>query len=146
MSEYYVYIMASRSKALYTGVTNDLVRRVYEHKTKALGGHTAKYNENKLVYFDSTDDIAVAIGREKQIKGWNRAKKILLIESVNPGWEDLSTGWMDLETPVAGGNSLGRERRTFLSLSFRARLQPPCHIYEGCVRRISCHRELVRPL
>ena len=93
MNQYYVYIMTNRSKTLYTGVTNDLVRRVYEHKNKMVDGFTKKYNITKLVYFEETNDVQSAITREKQIKGWLRRKKIALIQSVNPGWKDLSEGW-----------------------------------------------------
>jgi putative endonuclease len=93
MNQYYVYIMTNRSKTLYTGVTNDLTRRVYKHKNKMIDGFTKKYNITKLVYFEETNDILSAITREKQIKGWLRSKKIALIGSVNPKWEDLSEGW-----------------------------------------------------
>ncbi len=93
MNQYYVYIMTNRSKTLYTGVTNDLTRRVYEHKNKMIDGFTKKYNITKLVYFEETNDILSAITREKQIEGWLRSKKIALIGSVNPKWEDLSEGW-----------------------------------------------------
>lgn len=93
MKQYYVYIMTNRSKTLYTGVTNDLMRRVYEHKNKMVEGFTKKYNITKLVYFVETNDVQSAITREKQIKGWLRAKKIALIESKNPEWKDLSEGW-----------------------------------------------------
>jgi putative endonuclease len=85
--------MTNRSKTLYTGVTNDLMRRVYEYKNKMVEGFTKKYNITKLVYYEETNDIQVAISREKQIKGWLRGKKIALIESVNPKWNDLSEGW-----------------------------------------------------
>ena len=85
--------MTNRSKTLYTGVTNDLMRRVYKHKNKMIEGFTKKYNITKLVYYEETNDIQVAISREKQIKGWLRGKKIALIESVNPKWNDLSEGW-----------------------------------------------------
>jgi putative endonuclease len=78
------------NKVLYTGVTNDLERRLYEHKNKLIKGFTEKYNVNKLVYFDSTTDVKAAIAREKQIKGWTRQKKNDLIESINPQWYDLS--------------------------------------------------------
>jgi putative endonuclease len=91
--EYYVYIMTNKSRTLYTGVTNNLERRVYEHKNKLIPGFTSKYNITKLVYYESGDDISVAIAREKQIKGWLRVKKIALIESVNPEWNDLSEEW-----------------------------------------------------
>lgn len=90
---YYVYIMTNKSRTLYTGVTNNLERRVYEHKHKLLPGFTSKYNITKLVFFEAGDDISVAIAREKQIKGWLRAKKIALIESMNPEWKDLSEDW-----------------------------------------------------
>jgi putative endonuclease len=85
--------MTNRSKTLYTGVTNDLIRRVCEHKNKIIDGFTKKYNITKLVFYEETKDIRAAIEREKQIKGWLRSKKIALIESVNPKWEDLSKEW-----------------------------------------------------
>ncbi len=91
MNSYYVYILTNRSKTLYTGVTNDLLRRVHEHKQKLIPGFTQKYNINRLVYYEETSDVTEAIAREKQIKGWVRAKKIALIESRNPEWLDLST-------------------------------------------------------
>ena len=78
------------NKVLYTGVTNNLERRVYEHKNKLIKGFTAKYNVNKLVYFEYTSDVNSAIAREKQIKGWTRQKKNELIQSINPEWKDLS--------------------------------------------------------
>jgi putative endonuclease len=88
---YYVYMLTNwNNKVLYTGVTNDLERRIYEHKNKLVKGFTAKYNVNKLVYFECTSDITTAITREKQIKGWTRQKKNELIQSVNPKWRDLS--------------------------------------------------------
>jgi putative endonuclease len=77
-------------KVLYTGVTNNLERRLYEHKNKLVDGFTKKYNVNKLVYFECTSDIKAAIAKEKQIKGWARQKKNELIESMNPMWKDLS--------------------------------------------------------
>ena len=85
--------MTNKSRTLYTGVTNDLERRVYEHKKKLVPGFTAKYNIDRLVYYEATEDVNAAISREKQIKGWLRAKKIALIESVNPVWRDLSLDW-----------------------------------------------------
>ena len=89
----YVYILTNRyNKVLYTGVTGDLVKRVYEHKNDLVDGFTKKYNTHKLVYFEVFDYILNAIEREKQIKGWLRSKKIALIESKNPKWEDLYEG------------------------------------------------------
>jgi putative endonuclease len=88
--QYFVYIMTNpRNTVLYTGVTGDLKRRVWEHKTKAVPGFTAKYNVVKLVYFEVFDDPEEAILREKKIKGGSRAKKIALINSFNPQWRDL---------------------------------------------------------
>jgi len=97
VNQYYVYILASRSRNLYVGVTNDLERRVYEHKQKLVPGFTTKYNINRLVYFETTKDVDVAISREKQIKGWLRSRKITLIESMNPTWDDLSASWFEEE-------------------------------------------------
>jgi len=93
MRTYYVYIMASRSRVLYVGVTRDLTGRVSEHRQKLIPGFTARYNANRLVYYEDFRDIRAAIAREKQIKGWLRSKKIALIESMNPRWQDLSAGW-----------------------------------------------------
>jgi putative endonuclease len=91
----YVYIMASASGTLYTGVTNDLYRRIYQHKNKLISGFTLKYNIIKLVYYEETPEIRAAIAREREIKGWLRRKKVALIESVNPSWKDLSETWYD---------------------------------------------------
>ena len=91
MNQYYVYIMTNKSRTLYTGVTNNLERRVQEHKQKLVPGFTAKYNINRLVYYEVTDNVYSAISREKEIKGWLRAKKIGLIKSKNPEWRDLSS-------------------------------------------------------
>jgi putative endonuclease len=85
--------MASSSGSLYTGVTDDLERRVSEHKNKFVPGFSSKYNVNRLVYYEETKDIKVALNREKQIKGWLRAKKVELITSCNPKWQDLSDDW-----------------------------------------------------
>ena len=90
-NNYYVYILASqRNGTLYIGVTNDLARRVYEHKNSLIEGFTKKYNVKTLVYYEMTDDIGVAINREKCLKKWNRKWKLNLIESQNPEWKDLS--------------------------------------------------------
>ena len=78
---------------MYVGVTNNLVRRLYEHKHKLVDGFTKKYNVHKLVYFDNTSDIRAAIAREKQIKGWTRQRKNELVETMNPQWEDLAEKW-----------------------------------------------------
>ena len=93
MKNYYVYIMTNNSKTLYTGMTNNLLRRVYEHKNKLIDGFTKKYSITQLVFFDETSDVNEAIILEKKIKGWTRSKKIALIESQNPNWLDLSHDW-----------------------------------------------------
>ncbi len=88
--QYYVYIMTNAyNTALYTGVTNDLRRRVYEHREGQSGGFTSRYNVKKLVYYEVTSDVRAAIAREKQIKGGSRRKKIELIQAMNPYWRDL---------------------------------------------------------
>lgn len=92
--QYYVYIMTNKwNTTLYTGVTNDIYCRVYQHKKKLVKGFTSKYNINKLVYYEEYDYIEDAIYREKQIKAGSRKKKMELIESINKKWEDLSKDW-----------------------------------------------------
>jgi putative endonuclease len=89
-TQYYVYILTNKNnKVLYIGVTNDLERRIYEHKNKLVEGFTKKYNLNKLIYYEMTEDISSAIEREKQLKNWHRDWKINLIKSFNPMWKDL---------------------------------------------------------
>jgi len=88
---YYVYLLTNwNNKVIYVGVTNDLERRVYEHKNKLVEGFTKKYNLKKLVYFEETNDVRAAIAREKEIKRWRREKKNQLVNKANPKWEDLS--------------------------------------------------------
>ena len=94
---FYVYILASKSRVLYTGITNNLGRRLLEHKNKLVHGFTSKYNINQLVYYEEFSNPQDAILREKQIKGWVRIKKIKLIEAINAGWKDLSVGWFEAE-------------------------------------------------
>jgi putative endonuclease len=90
MEQYFVYILTNKyNKVLYVGVTNNLIRRVYEHKNKLINGFTSKYNVNKLVYYESFQSVFDAIKREKEIKGWKREKKVALINSFNPEWKDL---------------------------------------------------------
>ena len=91
--QYYVYIMSSRSRVIYIGVTNDLPRRVYEHQHRLVRGFTQRYHVTQLVYFEVAADIRAAITREKQLKGWTRQKKIALITAHNPAWHDLSATW-----------------------------------------------------
>ncbi len=94
-NQFYVYIMTNHSGTLYTGMTNDLVKRVYEHKNSLVNGFSKRYRINRLVYFEQTQNVESAISREKEIKGWVRKKKVNLIESINPGWKDLSKDWFD---------------------------------------------------
>jgi len=90
---YFVYILANRSRTLYTGVTNDIHRRVLDHQSGTASGFTRRYLVRRLVYVESTTDVRAAIAREKEIKGWLRAKKLALIEAANPGWTDLAAAW-----------------------------------------------------
>ena len=93
--EYFVYIVSSRSGTLYIGMTNSICRRALQHKSGEIEGFASKYGCNRLVYYESFDDVHRAIGREKQLKGWTRAKKIALIENQNPEWKDLTVTWRD---------------------------------------------------
>lgn len=91
--EYYVYIMSNRTKTLYIGLTNNIMKRVLQHKQKQIEGFTKKYNLIYLVYFESTNSIYDALKREKQLKNWHRQWKINLIEESNKNWDDLSSEW-----------------------------------------------------
>jgi putative endonuclease len=91
---YYVYLLSNwNNKVLYIGVTNDLQRRIHEHRQKLIPGFTEKYNVNKLVYYEQTSDVISAISREKELKKWRREKKNTLVNGVNPEWKDLSLDW-----------------------------------------------------
>ena len=94
-NQYYVYIMTNKSGTLYAGMTNNIKKRVYEHKNKLIPGFTKKYNISRLIYFETFGNVHSAIAREKTIKGWLRKKKIELINKTNPDWEDLSSDWYD---------------------------------------------------
>jgi putative endonuclease len=85
--------MTNRSRTLYVGITNDLERRVHEHRAKLTPGFTSRYRIDRLVHYEVTGDVLSAIRREKEIKGWVRSRKIALVEAVNPGWADLSEQW-----------------------------------------------------
>mgnify|MGYP001321891787 CR=1 FL=1 len=93
MNQYYVYILANLAGTLYVGVTNDLQRRLEEHRAALTPSFTSRYRVSRLVYFEVTDDVQAAIAREKQIKGWVRRKKVALIAEANPTWRDLSNDW-----------------------------------------------------
>ncbi|MGZ4810022.1 MAG: GIY-YIG nuclease family protein [Thermoanaerobaculia bacterium] len=97
MSEWYVYIVSNNSHTLYTGMTNNLPRRVIEHKDRLFrNAFTARYTFDRLVYFESAATKSAAARRERQIKAWRREKRVALIQSVNPNWIDLSSSWTDL--------------------------------------------------
>jgi putative endonuclease len=104
---YYTYIVASRSHTLYIGMTGDLSKRVFQHKQKTFEGFSADYNCNRLVWFERFMSPGTAIAREKQLKGWIRAKKIALIEKMNSAWVDLSEGWY-----VVDPSKVDRDART----------------------------------
>ena len=117
---YFVYALTNRNnKVMYVGVTNDIERRLYEHKNKMVKGFTEKYNVNRLVYYEETSDILAAIAREKEIKKWRREKKDALVVAVNPEWKDLSEGWFEISpcgrddtrgaVEIAGGGSFDRD-------------------------------------
>jgi putative endonuclease len=91
---YYVYVLASASRVLYTGITNNLQRRVFEHQQKKIAGFTSKYNVTQLMHYEVFGDVRVAIEREKQIKAWRREKRVALISEHNPRWRDLSEDWL----------------------------------------------------
>ena len=93
--QYYVYIMTNKSGTLYTGLTENLKKRIDQHKNKLVEGFTKKYNIKKLLYFETFPDVYSAIDREKTIKGWVRRKKLDLIRTTNPDWTDLSQDWYD---------------------------------------------------
>jgi len=88
-NNYYVYILTNKSNTLYIGITNDLIRRLYEHKNKLIAGFTKKYNIDRLIYYEVFDSPETAIQREKEIKSWTRKKKLELIKKINPNFEEL---------------------------------------------------------
>ena len=94
---YYVYIMTNISGTIYVGITNDLPRRVWEHKQNLVEGFTKKYRIKKLIYYEETPDVMSAIAREKELKGWRRSKKTALITENNPDWRDLAEDFMEVE-------------------------------------------------
>jgi len=97
---FYVYIMQCASRrALYIGMTNSLHKRVWQHKSHSFEGFTDDYNATRLVYWESYDDVHKAIGREKQLKGWRREKKMRLVETTNARWQDLAAGWYEARGP-----------------------------------------------
>jgi len=133
---YFVYLLTNwNNKVMYVGMTNDLVRRVYEHKTKTVKGFTEKYNVNKLVYFEETSDVTAAINREKEIKKWRREKKNKLVIQANPEWRDLSE---DIGVPVHSGRIRGSSAR---HSDHGARPSPHCHSERGEKLSPNCHSD-----
>ena len=123
---YYVYIMSSRSGVLYIGITNDLPFRVQQHKAGAVEGFTKKYKCHRLVYYERYGYVRTAIGREKQLKGWTRSRKIALIESVNPRWQDLSESW-GREFLVAGQSMKEADEANARRVKLQADRSPKSH-------------------
>jgi len=99
VANYAVYILANKARTTYIGVTNDLTRRIRQHKQQRGPGFAAKYGLDRLVYVEQTTDVRLAIAREKQLKGWTRRRKVELIESLNPWWEDLAADWFEQADP-----------------------------------------------
>ncbi len=93
--QFYVYILVNKTGTLYSGITNDLLRRVSEHKRGKVAGFTKRYNVNRLIYYEETNNVQDALNREKQIKGWTRKKKLDLVRTTNPTFKDLSIDWFD---------------------------------------------------
>jgi putative endonuclease len=116
MRQYYVYMMTNTSCTFYVGVTNNLERRVCEHKQGLIPGFTHKYHVTWLVYYETYRDVRQAIAREKQLKGWRRAKKIALIRSQNPQWSDLAADWFD----EGAASTLSRAWKRDASTSLRS--------------------------
>src|SRR6185437_11651715 len=108
---YFTYIIASRSRTIYIGITNNLVLRVHQHKHHLRDGFTAKYHCHRLVWFERFEGPTKAIAREKQLKGWTRAKKIALIEKSNPTWEDLSAATIQPPSSISAPRHPERARR-----------------------------------
>lgn len=108
MKDYYVYIIVNKNNTvMYVGITNNLERRMYEHKHKMIKGFTKKYNVDKLVYFEHSNDVVEAIAREKKIKSWVRKKKNALVEQYNPKWDDLDQNWHRDPSPLAQDDKMG---------------------------------------
>jgi len=121
MPTFYVYILTNHSRMLYVGMTNDLKNRLNEHRTKKFDGYTAKFNINQIVYFEALPYLNATVAREKQLKGWSRAKKVALIEKMNPHWDDLSDHWADRGAP--GEFTLHLRSRQYPSTSAEYRLR-----------------------
>ncbi len=113
----FVYILVSRSRNLYTGLTNNLLRRVLKHKQKSVKGFTAKYRVHRLVYFESFQNVRDAIRCEKKIKSWRREKKVALIQASNPTWEDLAASWFPTPASEKADSSPAYRRQALLGMT-----------------------------
>ncbi len=116
MKQYWVYILASHKRTLYVGTTSNLERRMYEHRNKLIEGFTKRYNITQLVYYEQTNDVMAAIEREKQIKGWTRARKLELIRGFNPIWHDFSNDVLGIGSASDSSANSASELQVFLSL------------------------------
>ncbi len=96
---FYVYIIASKSRVIYTGMTGNMRKRIFEHRNDLVDGFTKKYRCHRLVHWESFDDVRNALNREKEIKGWRRSRKVALIEETNPTWEDFAAKWYEQQVP-----------------------------------------------
>jgi putative endonuclease len=122
---FYVYITANAWHTIYVGVSNDLFRRIWEHKAKAVPGFTSRYGVDRLVYFEHTTDVRAAIAREKQIKVWRRAKKLALIHSMNPEWQDLAADWFTAEQLTNDELRVTTDTDTLWEVGLSLPLHPP---------------------
>jgi putative endonuclease len=134
---YFTYIVASKSRTLYTGMTGDLLKRVFQHKQKVHEGFSSRYNCNRLVWFERFANVSEAIQREKELKGWTRARKIALIQSANPTWEDLSEQWYPT-SPQARNPGLSPELRAH-TIRHPSSMQMICHPEPH--EKVICHPE-----
>ena len=127
MADYFVYILSNKSRMLYAGATNNLERRLFEHRERFVPGFPERFGLTRLVYYEVTGNVEAAITREKEIKGWVRRKKVALIHSLNPEWRDLSEEWMPPSQPVCHSE---RAKRT--------------NEYRGGVKRIPIRPDTLR--
>ncbi len=130
MNQYDVYILLNASRMLYVGVTNDLMRRMSEHRQKLAPGYAARYNLKKLAYYETYNDVNVAIAREKELKGWRRERKVALIEAGNPEWRDLCEEWFQdgprVQRHVDGAGAATESMTGLSALSYQDPSSPDC--------------------
>src|SRR5258707_11183209 len=144
---YYVYVMASRSLTLYTGVTGDIYNRALQHKAGEIEGFTKKYHINRLVYYETFKYVNNALAREKQIKAWTRAKRLGLIKTMNPAWQDLAEGWGEptkLQIPrfARDDNTKDEDNRKNVSEASRGAAKT-AHLQSTKIKTVQCLNELI---